>query len=188
MNFQKLLFLFLLVLFFKLGNAFANHQGGPLYGVTIPVGFNATGKNVKDPNSFSGYRIVASPPLPFGITYSNFVSTYDETTNTHLKGTYTHQILELILLRLPIGSWGFGLSLGGGNVTSSPENSNYVIEKTSSTSYSANIASGAIGPFVLAASYQVIQAKKSNVQLSGTNVGSLDSSMAIQTLGLLFIF
>ena len=188
MNFQKLLFLFLLVLFFKLGNAFANHQGGPLYGVTIPVGFNATGENVKDPNSFSGYRIVASPPLPFGITYSNFVSTYDETTNTRLKGTYTHQILELILLRLPIGSWGFGLSLGGGNVTSSPENSNYVIEKTSSTSYSANIASGAIGPFVLAASYQVIQAKKSNVQLSGTNVGSLDSSMAIQSLGLLFIF
>ena len=118
MNFQKLLFLFLLVLFFKLGNAFANHQGGPLYGVTIPVGFNATGENVKDPNSFSGYRIVASPPLPFGITYSNFVSTYDETTNTHLKGTYTHQILELILLRLPIGSWGFGLSLGGGNETS----------------------------------------------------------------------
>ena len=50
MNFQKLLFLFLLVLFFKLGNAFANHQGGPLYGVTIPVGFNATGENVKNPN------------------------------------------------------------------------------------------------------------------------------------------
>ena len=96
------------------------------------------------------------------------------------------KILFILFLTLPF--FAFSQNATKWQQENADKISNYVIEKTSSTSYSANIASGAIGPFVLAASYQVIQAKKSNVQLSGTTVGSLDSSMAIQSLGLLFIF
>ena len=187
MNFKKLYLILFLIVFLISTQVFANHQGGPLYGVTLPIGIS--GAWVKDPSSFSGYRLVASPSLPVGITYSYFEVTYDEEVNImHPKGTYTHQVLELILLRIPIGSWGLGFAIGGGEVVASPDDSTWDIEKSSTTSYSLNIVSGAIGPVVLSASTQMIDAKKSEVQFSGISYGKGDFSLSVSSLGLLYIF
>lgn len=188
MNFRNLFLILNLIVFLNSTKVFANHQGGPLYGITLPIGIS--GAYTTDPSSFNGYRLVASPPLPFGITYSNFEVSYDENVNMFLpKGTYTHQVLELILLRIPIGSWGFGIGIGGGNVVAVPDDKNYEIQKSSSTSYSLNIVSGAIGPLVLSASTQTIQAKESEVKYGGISYGEgHDSSITVTSVGFLYIF